>query len=244
MAKSELNCVCARNLHCATDTVEAGGRAGAQFLVATLGRLPDQTFEAASIAAGADKYVVMIRPIPVHKISTRRRRCHRCTRLCPVSRLDMHMKRDADPDRRRPPVGSTVRSLAIQFLFLCDKGPCCPPRAHRSRPDARTPSRSPSLAGHTREEWRFDFCIKARVYVRAYRSSVHFARRTIGMPCMLPPHVQIADQAVDSHPVIVRDSAPFSVRPRGSVSALAFDKDIRLANHICVRHRELVLRIT
>lgn len=30
---------------------------------------------------------------------------------------------------------------------------------------------------------------RARVYVRAYRSSVHFVRRTIGMPCMLPPHV-------------------------------------------------------
>ena len=58
MAKSELNCVCARNLHCATDTVEAGGRAGAvaQFLVATRGRLPDQTFEAASIAAGAAQF--------------------------------------------------------------------------------------------------------------------------------------------------------------------------------------------
>ena len=34
----------------------------------------------------------------------------------------MHMERDADPDRRRPPVGSTVRSLAIQFLFLATKG--------------------------------------------------------------------------------------------------------------------------
>ena len=55
---------------------------------------------------------------------------------------------------------------------------------------------------------------------------------------------QIADQAVDSHPVIVRDSTPFSVRRRGSVSALAFDKDLQLANHICVRHRELVLRVT
>ena len=56
MAKSELNCVCARNLHCATDTVEAGGRAGAvaQFVVAL--DLPDQTFEAASIAAGAAQF--------------------------------------------------------------------------------------------------------------------------------------------------------------------------------------------
>ena len=55
MAKSELNCVCARNLLCATDTVEAGGRGGAvaQFLVA---RLPDQTFEAANIAAGAAQF--------------------------------------------------------------------------------------------------------------------------------------------------------------------------------------------
>ena len=38
------------------EAVEAGGRAGAQFLVATLGRLPDQTFEAASIAAGAAQF--------------------------------------------------------------------------------------------------------------------------------------------------------------------------------------------
>ena len=30
---------------------------------------------------------------------------------------------------------------------------------------------------------------RARVYVRAYRSSVYFGRRTIGMPCVLPPYV-------------------------------------------------------
>ena len=55
---------------------------------------------------------------------------------------------------------------------------------------------------------------------------------------------QIADRAVDSHPELYATVAPFNVRRRGFVSALAFDKHLQLANHICVRHRELVLEVT